>query len=164
VPRGQVKNPKDCHERALGLLAVRPRSRQELERRLSAAGFEAQEVSDVLGRLEGVGLIDDLAFAQQLAAHHFDNRKSGTRAVASALAAKGVSRSVADEVLEGAAVDEEERAFELAASKAVRMGALPTEKAYARLVGLLARRGYGPGIARSAARRALDVQGSDHEL
>jgi regulatory protein len=164
VRRGQVKNPKDCHERALGLLAVRPRSRQELERRLSAAGFDAQEVSDVLGRLEAVGLIDDLAFAQQLAAHHFDNRKSGTRAVASALAAKGVSRSVADEVLEGAAVDEEERAFELAASKAVRMGALPTEKAYARLVGLLARRGYGPGIARSAARRALDVQGSDHEL
>jgi regulatory protein len=163
VPRGQVKNPKDCRERALGLLAVRPRSRQELERRLSAAGFQSQEVSDVLGRLEGVGLIDDLAFAQQLAAHHFDNRKSGSRAVASALAAKGVSRSVADEVLEGAAVDEEERAFELAASKAVRMGALPPEKAYARLVGLLARRGYGSGVARGAARRALDVQGSDHE-
>jgi regulatory protein len=163
VPRGQVKNPKDCRERALGLLAVRPRSRQELERRLSAAGFERQEVADVLGRLEGVGLIDDLAFAQQLAAHHLDNRKSGSRAVASALAAKGVSRSVADQVLQGVAVDDEERAFELAASKAVRMGTLPPEKAYARLVGLLARRGYGPQIARSAARRALDVQGAEHE-
>ncbi|MEA2580658.1 MAG: regulatory protein [Actinomycetota bacterium] len=163
MPRGQAKNPKDCRERALGLLAVRPRSRQELERRLSAAGFERREVADVLGRLEGVGLIDDLSFAQQLAAHHLENRKSGSRAVASALAAKGVSRSVADEVLEGVAVDDEERAFELAASKAVRMGALPPEKAYARLVGLLARRGYGPQIARSAARRALDLQGADQE-
>jgi regulatory protein len=161
VPRGPVKNPKDCHERALGLLAVRPRSRQELDRRLCAAGFNAQEVSDVLGRLEGVGLIDDRAFAQQLAAHHFDNRKSGSWAVASALAAKGVSRSVSDEVLEGAALEDEERAFELAEMKARRMHALPPEKAYTRLVGLLARRGYGPGIARSAARRALDVQTDD---
>jgi len=164
VPRGPVKNPKDCHERALGLLAVRPRSRRELDRRLCAAGFDAQEVADVLVRLEGVGLIDDRAFAQQLAAHHFANRKSGSWAVASALAAKGVSRAVSDEVLEGAALDDEERAFELAASKAVRMHALPPEKAYSRLVGLLARRGYGPGIARSAARRALKVQGCADEV
>jgi len=121
-------------------------------------------VADVLVRLEGVGLIDDRAFAQQLAAHHFANRKSGSWAVASALAAKGVSRAVSDEVLEGAALDDEERAFELAASKAVRMHALPPEKAYSRLVGLLARRGYGPGIARSAARRALNVQGCADEV
>ena len=161
MPRGEVKNPKDCHERALGLLAVRPRSRQELDRRLSAAGFEPEEVADVLGRLEDVGLIDDHAFAQHLAAHHFRNRRSGSRAVASALAAKGVPRSVADEVLEGADLDDEERAFELASSKAVRMRAVPPEKAYSRLVGLLARRGYGSGIARSAARRALDLRGHE---
>lgn len=158
APRGRVKNPKDCHERALGLLAVRPRSRQELERRLSAAGFEREEVDDVLGRLEGVGLIDDLAFAQQLAAHQFDNKRAGSRAVASALAAKGVPRSVSDEVLEGAALGDQARAVELAVSKAMRMRGLAPEKAYTRLVGLLARRGYGPGIARSAARRALDLQ------
>ena len=163
MPRGPVKNPKDCHERALGLLAVRPRSRQELDRRLSAAGFDAQEVSDVLGRLERVGLIDDRVFAQQLAAHHFENRKSGSWAVAGALANKGVSRAVSDEVLEGAALADEVRALELATSKAVRMHALTPEKAYSRLVGLLARRGYGPGIARSAARKALDVQGYEDQ-
>jgi regulatory protein len=161
VPRGQVKDPKSCHERALGLLAVRPRSRQELDRRLRAAGFEPEEVADVLVRLEGVGLIDDRAFAQQLAAHHFDNRKSGSRAVASALAAKGVSRTVADEILEGAGEEDPDRAFELASAKALRMHGLPREKAYARLVGLLARRGYGPGLAREAARRALDVESPD---
>ena len=103
-------------------------------------------------------MIDDRVFAQQLASHHFDNRKSGSWAVASALAAKGVSRAVSDEVLEGASLQDEERAYELAESKAIRMSALPPEKAYSRLVGLLARRGYGPGIARNAARKALDVQ------
>ena len=30
----EPKNPKTCHERALGLLAVRPRSRREMETRL----------------------------------------------------------------------------------------------------------------------------------
>ncbi|MEP7059145.1 MAG: regulatory protein RecX [Actinomycetota bacterium] len=161
MTRGQVKNPKDCHERALGLLAVRPRSRQELERRLSAAGFPEGEVADVLGRLEGVGLIDDRAFAAQLAAHHFDNKRSGSRAVASALASKGVSRVVSDEILKGADRDDPERAFQLAAAKAVRLHDLPREKAYTRLVGLLARRGYGPGVAREAARRALEVEEAD---
>ena len=54
--RREPKNPKSCHERALGLLAVRPRSRRELERRLLQAGFEPEEVQDTLGRLERVGL------------------------------------------------------------------------------------------------------------
>ena len=49
--RREPKNPKSCHERALGLLAVRPRSRRELERRLLQAGFEPEEVQDTLGRL-----------------------------------------------------------------------------------------------------------------
>jgi SOS response regulatory protein OraA/RecX len=38
--RREPKNPKSCHERALGLLAVRPRSRRELERRLLQARFD----------------------------------------------------------------------------------------------------------------------------
>ena len=40
-----VKQPLDCHERALRLLAVRPRARRELESRLRQAGFETAEVS-----------------------------------------------------------------------------------------------------------------------
>ena len=47
--QGQGKGPtggkrKDIHERALGLLAVRQRSRRELERRLIHAGFESEAV------------------------------------------------------------------------------------------------------------------------
>ena len=86
---------RDCHERALGLLAVRPRARRELERRLLAAGFEADEVADVLVRLERVGLIDDEAFAKQMAEHQFGSRRAGRRAVTSALLAKGIAPTLA---------------------------------------------------------------------
>jgi regulatory protein len=156
APR-EPKHPKGCHERALGLLAVRPRSRRELERRLLHAGFEDTEVADVLGRLERVGLIDDEAFARGLAEQAFGNRRSGVRAVREALASKGVAPATSAAVIRELGGDEEERALELARSRATRLGGLPQEKAYARLVGLLARRGYAPGVARDAARVALGV-------
>ena len=159
--RREPKNPKSCHERALGLLAVRSRSRRELERRLQQAGFPGEEVCETLQRLEGVGLIDDAAFARQLADHQFGSRKAGRRAVTGALLQKGVSPDVVAQVLADQASDEEERALELARSKAVRMGSLEPAKAYSRLMGLLVRRGYSPEIARVSARKALALQADD---
>jgi regulatory protein len=159
--RREPNNPKSCHERALGLLAVRPRSRRELERRLLQAGFDAEEVDDALGRLERVGLIDDVAFARQMADYQFGSRKAGRRAVTGALLEKGVAPDVVAQVLEDPAQDEEARALELASSKALRMGAIEPAKAFNRLTGLLIRRGYGHEIARNAARRALSLDADD---
>jgi regulatory protein len=155
------KHPKSCHERALGLLSVRPRSRRELQRRLRQAGFDDQDVEDVLERLEGVGLIDDDAFARQLAEHQMGARKAGRRSVERALAAKGVAPEVTRAVLAEAPEDEEERALELAASRAGRLGRLDPAKAFARLSSLLVRRGYDGDVARRAARRALAVGGPE---
>jgi regulatory protein len=150
---------KDCHERALGLLAVRQRSRRELERRLLQAGFEPTEVADELGRLRAVGLIDDEAFARAVAEHGFGARKESRRMVAGKLATAGVDPATAQAVLEDLAGDDQERADVLAAQRASRLGAVPPDKAFARLAGYLARRGYPPAIARAAARRALAVEG-----
>lgn len=155
--RGTPKNPKSCHERALGLLAVRPRSRRELERRLLAAGFEPEEVEDVLVRLERVGLVDDDAFARQYAEQRFGSRKEGSRAVARGLRAAGIAPSLAEAASQGAPEDEEERAADLARSRVSRLAGVAPEKAFARLSSLLMRRGYGPEMARSAARKALEI-------
>ncbi len=155
--RGRPKEPKSCHERALGLLAVRPRSRRELEQRLSAAGFDADEVADVLGRLERVGLVDDADFARQLAEQQFVHKRAGRRAVTSALLAKGIAPELIEAVVAEAPDDEEVRADDLARAKARRMAGVDPAKAFNRLVSLLMRRGYAPEVARRAARRALDV-------
>lgn len=159
--RAHTAHPKSCHERALGLLAVRPRARRELERRLLAAGFEADEVSDVLVRLERVGLIDDVAFAKQLAEHQFTARLAGRRAVTSALLAKGIEPGVAAEAVEAAPDDEQDRALELARARSGRLAGVEPAKAFGRLTSLLVRRGYPPEIARYAARRALAIDGGD---
>jgi regulatory protein len=152
----------DAHERALGLLAVRARSRWEIQMRLRRAGFEAEEIAETLSRLERVGLVDDEAFARQLVEHRFQVRSAGRRAVASELAAKGISPEVANLVLEEmSGPGDEERAHALAESRARRLDKLPPEKAFGRLSGLLMRRGFDPATARSAARRALELDSSD---
>jgi regulatory protein len=148
------KNPKSCHERALGLLAVRARSRRELERRLLQAGFEAEEVTDVLERLERVGLLDDEAFARQVVEHAFGVKRSGRRAVVSSLMAAGVAPDIIEAALSDAD-DEDERADALARSRVPRLGSADPVKAFSRLTSLLVRRGYSPEVARQAARRAL---------
>ena len=156
------KEPKSCHERALGLLAVRARSRRELERRLLQAGFEQREIDDVLERLQRVGLIDDEAFARQVAEHAFGVKRAGRRAVLSTLMAAGVAPDVIESTLAEPTEGEDDRAAALAASRAARLGSLEPAKAFSRLTSLLVRRGYSPEVARGAARRALAVDGTGH--
>lgn len=160
-PKHPPKNPKDCHERALGLLAVRPRARRELERRLLAAGFDADEVADVLVRLERVGLVDDEAFATQMAEYQFSSRRAGRRAVMSALLVKGIDPALAARAADAAPDEEQQRAHDLARMRAGRLRGVEPAKAFTRLSSLLVRRGYSPEVARAAARAALSIDEPD---
>ncbi len=154
----EPKNPLPLHERALGLLAVRARSRRELQLRLLRAGFERTEVEDELSRLEAVDLLDDERFAAELTEHAVSSRKQGRRAIASALASKGVSPSTIARAIEDLGEGEEARADALAADRAKRLASLPAETAFRRLSAFLVRRGYDQGLARRVATRALRVE------
>jgi regulatory protein len=142
-------------ERALRLLTVRSRSRNELRGRLIRAGYEPEEIDVALADLEAVGLVDDERFARELAEHQ-RRRGLGRRAGMSALRAKGVDRDLAERTMEDVQPeDDAEIAFELARGRLERLHALPPEVVYRRLVGFLLRRGYEPLIASTAVRRAL---------
>jgi regulatory protein len=157
----EPKNPKSCHERALGLLAVRSRSRREMEVRLLRAGFGSDEVETELATLERVRLLDDAQFAHDLAAQAFGSKKAGTRAVRSALAAKGVASTTIEAVCAEFSGSDEQRADELACARATRMGDLDPKTAYRRLTSFLIRRGHAPSVAYAAAGRALGRGGSE---
>jgi regulatory protein len=147
-PRGSAK------DRALMLLAVRWRSRQEIRRRLRSAGFDTEEVERALADLEDVGLIEDQRFARELVRDQAGRRLAGNRSIRANLLQKGVARDLVDEALDDAG-DESQRAGELARQRAARLTGLQPEAAYRRLYGFLIRRGYGPGTARDACRAAL---------
>ena len=157
--RGSRGKRKDIHERALGLLAVRQRSRRELERRLVQAGFEPDAVEAELGRLEQVGLIDDAAFAAAVVESRMGARGESRRAVGVKLQQAGVDRDVAQAALDEAPEGEQDRADRLAQARAARVSGLDPAAGFARVSGFLMRRGYPPGVARQAARRALGLEG-----
>jgi regulatory protein len=137
---------------------VRSRSRQELQTRLRAVGFPAEEVEDVLVRLERVGLVDDADFARQVAEHRFGTRREGSRAVTGELLRKGVAPAVVAQAVAAAQGDDDEaRAQDLARSRASRIQGIEPAKAFGRLSSFLMRRGYSPDLARRAARSALEV-------
>jgi regulatory protein len=146
------------HERALGLLAVRPRTRRELHSRLVRAGFEPDEVVAELDRLQEVGLVDDSRFAAQFVEHALERRLEGRRSVAAGLAAKGLDRSVIQEALEAAGGEDDDRLDRLAEARAGRLRHVSPEAAHRRLVSFLIRRGHDAGAARAAATRVLRLE------
>jgi regulatory protein len=161
-PDGLGERPvkrKDIHERALGLLAVRQRSRRELECRLVQARFDRDAVDAELERLELVGLIDDEAFARAVVESRMGSRGESRRAVAANLQRAGVDREVAGAALDEAPEEEQARADRLAETRAARVSGLDSATGFARVSGFLMRRGYPPGVARQAARRALGLEG-----
>ena len=156
--RGDPGKRKDVHERALGLLAVRQRSRREIQRRLERAGFGPEEIGEELDRLQQVGLVDDEAFARVVVEHSFTTRREGRRVVAGRLISAGIAPDIVEAALDPVVGGEEERADALAVAKAAKLPSLPPDAAYRRLYGMLARRGYAPDVAGRAARRALAVE------
>jgi regulatory protein len=151
------------HERALRLLAVRQRTRRELQTRLVRAGFEADDVASELDRLEEVGLVDDARFAAEFTEHALGRHLEGRRAVAATLSAMGLDRTLIDEALGGAAGDEAERLRRLADARAARLHGLPPDTAYRRLVSFLVRRGHETSAARRAASEALELHAGTAE-
>ena len=126
--RKRSKPRQSAKDRALGLLGVRWRSREELRRRLRQAGYEPDDIDRALADLTEVGLIEDGRFARELVRDQATRRHAGDRAILSALRQKGVSADVAEVAL-GQAGDEAERARDLAARRAARMMTLAPDAA-----------------------------------
>src|SRR6266508_2811863 len=70
-----------AHAAALWLLESRARTRLELRQRLERRGFEAEAIERALDRLTGVGLVDDEAFARDLAASRVEQGVDAPRIV-----------------------------------------------------------------------------------
>jgi len=143
-------------DRALRLLEVRSRSREELRRRLSRAAFPEDEIAEALGDLERVGLVDDERFADEVVRWRLSRQGYGHRAALETLRKAGVDRSVAERVVaEAGWEDEEARAEEVGRARLPRLEGLPPQSARRRLMGFLLRRGFEPEVARAVCARLL---------
>lgn len=153
----------------LDQLTGQARTRKELADRLARRNVPAELAARLLDRFEEVGLVDDAAFARSWISSRgaAGGRALARRALAQELRRKGVADDVARDALEEIDPgDEREAARALVRRKLRAMGRLDERATVRRLVGLLARKGYPPGLAFAVVRDELgdavgDVDASD---
>ncbi len=153
-----------AHGIAVRVLALRPHSRVELERKLARRGCDPRVAAEVLDRLTDVGLVDDAAYAHLLVQSR--SRTNGLSGVAlrRELREKGVDEELATTAI-GSLDDETERARaeELVAKKLRTMGGLDPQVQARRLAAMLARKGYPSGVAYAVVRDAVNAAVEHHQ-
>lgn len=156
-----------AREVCLRLLTDRARTRQELAQVLRRKGVPDEAAHSVLERFDEVGLIDDAAFAGQWVRSRHNHRGLARRAIAMELRRKGVSDEDAGDALSEVDAESEERRARELIDRKLRTVAVGTAEQRAtagrRLVGMLARKGYGPGIAYRVVKDALAERGAEDD-
>jgi regulatory protein len=152
----QAEDLRALKDRALGLLAGRPRGRSDLQRRLQH-GTKAhptptpEQVRQVIDELAQQGLIDDQAFAAFWVEQRDRFRPKGSLALRAELAQQGVARADAETAL--APERDLERAIAAGRKQAERLAQQPAMNPRAfrdRLGPFLQRRGFSYATAREA--------------
>lgn len=138
-------------------LAMAPRSRAQLEKKLRQRGCPDDVAEQVLDRMTEVGLVDDQAFAELVVRSKHSGRGLARKALSHELRKQGIDADVADEALSQVApADERLKAEELVAKKLRTMHGLDASTQARRLASMLARKGYSSEIAWPVIRDAVD--------
>jgi regulatory protein len=140
----------------LDQLTGQARSRKELSDRLASRNVPEEVATALLDRFEEVGLVDDEAFARSWIASRQPGKGLARRALAQELRRKGIDEEVARAALDEVdPADEETAARALVRKKLRTLSRVDDTTATRRLVGMLARKGYGSGLAFAVVRDEL---------
>jgi regulatory protein len=169
VPDSVRDDPEPDHESVarkilLDALTGQARSRRELADKLAKKDVPVDLATALLDRFEEVGLVDDEAFARAWIASRQPGKGLARRALAQELRRKGIDDDVAREALDEIDPDDEESAARALVRKKLRsMRGVERDKATRRLVGMLARKGYPPGMAFAVVKDELGAGDNDLE-
>ncbi len=125
-------------EKALNLLARKPQSRKELERKLGEWEATEEEAAAICDRMEELGYLNDSSYAG-LIVRHYSAKGFGEKKVRDELYRRGVPRDLWEEAL-GQSADPGP-AIDAFLSKKLK-GRTPDRKELQRVSAALARRGY----------------------
>ncbi|NJN54807.1 MAG: hypothetical protein HC804_08690, partial [Anaerolineae bacterium] len=141
---------ENAKESAIRFVEVRPRSIAEVRTRLRQKGFAETAVDHACERLQAVGLLDDLIFAQYWVEQRETFKPRSQMALRQELQQKGVSREIIDSVL--TEVDDTAVARAAALKQAPRWQHLPEEEFKLKLNGHLQRRGFLTQLQKNSGR------------
>lgn len=154
-----------AREICLRLLAARPRTRAELATALRRGGIPDDVSATVLDRYDDVGLIDDAAFARAWVTSRHHGKGLARKALAGELRRRGVDDDTVRDAVEELDPDTEAATARELVERRLRTGrGGDPDVLLRRLVGMLARKGYPPGVAYRVVKEALAAHETTAEL
>jgi regulatory protein len=149
----------------LRLLTLEPRTRAQLAGALRRRGIPDHVADSVLERFTDAGLIDDAAFARAWVESRHYSRGLAGRALTAELRQRGVDdEEIREAVAELGPDADVTTARDLVARKLAATKGQPAQARMRRLAGMLARKGYSPGLAFRVIREAMETEGTDADL
>ncbi|MHA7134966.1 regulatory protein RecX [Oerskovia turbata] len=165
VESGALAGPElteHAREAILRTLTAAPKSRRQLMDAMTRKGYPPEVLEAILDRFEEVGLVDDAEYAGMIVRTRHGERGLSRRAIAQELRRKGIDDDTAADALDQVDEDDEaEAARDLVQRRLARTTGLDREVRTRRIVGMLARKGYSPGLALSLVREELAREGED---
>ena len=145
----------------LRLLTAAPRTRAQLAQAMHRGGVPAEAAEAILVRFADAGLIDDAAFARAWVESRHHSRGLSKRSLSAELKRHGVNSEEISEAVD--ALDPEQEvatARRLVERKMASTRGRPPQARTRQAAGMLARKGYPPGLAFRLIREALQQEGA----
>lgn len=146
----------------LRLLSAAPRTQAQLAAALRRRGVPEDAAATVLERFAEVKLIDDELFARSWVESRHHGRGLAGRALGAELRQRGVATNDIETALSQLDPEQEvATARELVERRLPATAGMPVPARMRRLTGVLARKGYPPGLAYRIIREALEQEAAD---
>src|SRR5713101_7910121 len=165
----KARDAQDPEARArqicLALLTAAPRTRAQLAQAMHRGGVPAEAAEAILVRFTDAGLIDDAAFARAWVESRHHSRGLSKRSLSAELRRHGVQNDELREAVD--ALDPEQEvatARRLVEQKMASTRGRPPEARARQAAGMLARKGYPPGLAFRLIREVMQQEGTGLDL
>lgn len=138
------------------LVAHRPRTAAEVQRRLAEKGFPPEVARAALLQAQGAGIVDDALFARLYADDRLLSRPCSRRLLAQELRDRGVDAPLAERAAQAALPEltEEDLARRALEGRLPLWQGLAPDVARHRAAAFLLRRGFPPDLARTVVEQA----------
>jgi len=161
----QARDVQDPEARArlicLRLLTAAPRTRAQLAQAMRRGGIPAEAAEAILARFTDAGLIDDAAFAQAWVESRHHSRGLSKRSLSAELRRQGVQDEQIREATDMLDPEQEVATARLLVErKMASTRGRPPETRARQAAGMLARKGYPPGLAFRLIREAMQQEGA----
>ena len=162
VPAAPADPEAVARQICLRLLTLAPRTRAQLADALQRRHIPGLAAEAVLDRFTEGGLIDDPAFARAWMESRHHGRGLSRRALCTELRRRGVADEDVQEAVELVGPDQEVvTARQLIAGRVAATRGQPSVTRVRKLMGVLARKGYGAALAYRVVREALEADGPE---